>query len=116
MVCQGWRHRNSSVLNYSKRRNPDFSPKPSTQKVHGRHFSGIWQRSCGDLGTRALRLNHWLQCVRDEVLQELASACQTLGDDWAILGGIFDRTRHQAEIAGMTPRSVLRPGRWWRPP
>jgi len=47
-------------------------------------------------------LNSWLERIRDEVLQQLADACQTVDDDWAILRWIVSRTRDDEELAGMT--------------
>ena len=99
--CQGWR---------------TGSPKFSTlvtdgtrlfsEAVHADDGRTAFQRHLAEtlwgLRDPTVALSHWLQRVRDDVLQELARPCRTLDDDWAILRTFVDRTRNGAEFAGMT--------------
>ena len=99
--CQGWRTgtpRFSTIVSDGTRIFAEAVHATGARATFQRHLAEVlW-----GLRDPNVALHHWLQCVRDEVLQELAGACQTLDDDWAILGRIVDQTRHQAELAGMT--------------
>lgn len=99
--CQGWRTGT-----------PQFSQIVSdgtrifAEAVHSEDDRRAFQRRLAEslwkLRDPSVTLHHWLERVRDEVVQRLADACQTLDDDLATLGGIVDRTGDEAELTGMT--------------
>ena len=99
--CRGWRAGT-----------PQFSQIVSdgtrifAEAVHSEDDRRAFQRrlaeSLWELRDPGVTLHHWLERVRDEVVQRLADACQTLDDDLATLGGIVDRTGDEAELTGMT--------------
>lgn len=99
--CQGWRTgtpRFSTIVSSGTRIFAEVIHAEGRVATFQRHLAEVlW-----GLRDPSITLNRWLQCVRNEVLHELVSACQTLDDDWAILDGIVNRTRQQSELAGMT--------------
>ena len=99
--CQGWQAgspRFSTIVGDGIRIFAEAVHSEDERRAFQRHLAeSLW-----GLRDPSLVLHHWLQRVRDEVLQERADACQTLDDDWAILGNIVDRTGDEPELAGMT--------------
>ena len=99
--CQGWHAgtpRFSTIFADGIRIFAEAVHSEDERRAFQRHLAeSLW-----GLRDPSLVLHHWLQRVRDEVLQERADACQTLDDDWAILGSIVDRTGDEEELVGMT--------------
>ena len=99
--CGGWRSgtpRFSTIVSDGTR--------IFAEGVYSRDDRMAFQRRLSEslwaLRAPSVTLHHWLQCVRDQVLQDLADACQTIDDDLATLDGIVDRTGDGEELAGMT--------------
>lgn len=99
--CQGWRTgtpRFSTIVGAGTRIFAEAMRSEDDFRAFQRHLaSSLWM-----LRDPNVALHGWLQRMRDDLLQELADACQTLDDDWAILCQIVRRTIDDEELAGMT--------------
>ena len=100
--CRGWRAgtpRFCTIVGAGIRIFAEAVHSEEDRRAFQRHLvQSLW----GFRDRSSVALHHWLQCVRDEVLQERAYACQTLDDDWATLVGLLDQTGYEGEFAGMT--------------
>ncbi len=99
--CQGWHTgtpRFSTIVGNGTRLFAEALHSEDDRKTFQRHLvESLW-----DLRDPDMVLHQWLQRVRDDVLQLRADACQTLDDDWAMLGRIVERTGVEAALVGVT--------------
>lgn len=98
--CQGWHSgtpRFSTIVNDGTR---IFAEAMRSED----DLRGFQRRLAGSLWTLrdpSPALYSWLERMREDVVQELADACQTLDEEWAILHRIIRRTSDDDELAGM---------------
>ena len=99
--CQGWHAgtpRFSTIVGAGTRIFAEAMHSEDDFRAFQRRLaSSLWM-----LRDPNLAIHSWLQRMRDDVLQEVADACQTVDDDWAILRRIISRTSDDEELAGMT--------------
>ena len=99
--CQGWHAgtpRFSTIVNGGTRIFAEAMHSEDDLRAFQRRLaSSLWT-----LRDPSLALYNWLERMREDVLQELADACQTLDEDWSILRRIIGRTSDDEELAAMT--------------
>ncbi|MCY4572764.1 MAG: ATP-dependent helicase [Gemmatimonadetes bacterium] len=99
--CQGWHTatpRFSTIVNGGTRIFAEAIHSEDDLRAFQRRLaSSLWA-----LRDPSITLYNWLERMREDVLQELADACQTLDEDWAILRRIVGRTSDDEELAAMT--------------
>ena len=99
--CQGWRvgsPRFLTIVNDGTRIFAEaIHSEDDVHAFHRRLVSSLWS-----LRDPRLALNTWLERMRNDVVQVLADACQTVDEDCAILHRLIQRTREEEDLMGMT--------------